>query len=89
MSADRSWTSASDLADYAYCPRSHWYHEHPPPGGESSDALARASQGRRYHARTIGGELRRARHTGAYWAALFVGLLLLVGGVAWVFHLPL
>ncbi|HTW77539.1 MAG TPA: hypothetical protein VMG14_07255 [Thermoplasmata archaeon] len=86
MSAERSWTSASDLADYAYCPRSHWYHEHPPDGGPSSDARARAAGGQRYHARTLGAERRRAEHGAAYWGALLVGVLLVLGGIAWILH---
>ena len=81
-----AWTSASDLADYAYCPRSLWYHDHPPDAGPSRAARRRAESGQRYHARELTGERRRAEHGGAYWAALAVGVVLLAGALAWIFH---
>jgi hypothetical protein len=80
------WVSATDLADYAYCPRSHWYHEHPPRGGPSPAARERAAFGQRFHARVLSGERRRAAHGAAYWAALGVGVLLVLGALAWIFH---
>ncbi len=86
MDEPRSWASASDLADYAYCPRAHWYHDHPPERGPNRAARQRTEDGQRYHARELAGERRRAEHGGAYWAALVVGVLLLIGALAWVFH---
>jgi len=80
------WVSASDLADYAYCPRAHWYHDHPPPGGPTGDARRRSRAGAGYHARTLGAERRRDERGTAYWAALLVGLGLALGGILWVFH---
>ncbi|HTT73981.1 MAG TPA: hypothetical protein VMG99_07570 [Thermoplasmata archaeon] len=77
------WVSASDLAEYAYCPRAHYYRAHPPPGGERRDALRRAAAGRRYHARELGRERRREAHGGAYWAMLAVGVVCVLGGLAW------
>lgn len=82
---DEAWVSASDLADYAYCPRAHWYHDHPPRGGPTARALLRAGDGARYHRRVLGAERRRAEHSGAYWATLAVGAVLVVGGLAWLF----
>jgi hypothetical protein len=79
------WVSATDLADYTYCPRSHYYQEHPPPGGPSAVSERRSDAGTRYHHRVLGAERRRDEHAGAYWAALAVGFLLLVGGIAWFF----
>jgi hypothetical protein len=84
MRGASEWTSASDLADYAYCPRSHYYHDHPPPEGPTPDGQRRAERGRRYHAASLGAERARAEHGGAYWAALAVGVLLVLGGVAWI-----
>jgi CRISPR/Cas system-associated exonuclease Cas4 (RecB family) len=79
------WVSASDLADYAFCPRSHYYHEHPPAGEPDQASQARADAGRRYHTRTLGAERRRAEAGGAYWGALLAGSLVVVGGLAWIF----
>ncbi|MGA8543237.1 MAG: hypothetical protein WB947_06865 [Thermoplasmata archaeon] len=79
------WVSATDLADYAFCPRAHYYHDHPPPGGPTRASQQRAASGTRYHGRVLGAERRREDHSGAYWAALAVGSLLVVGGIAWLF----
>ena len=85
MASDGPWVSATDLADYAFCPRSHYYHEHPPAGGPTPDSERRAGAGARYHHRVLGAELRREEHAGAYWTALAIGFVLVVGGVAWIF----
>ncbi|MGC2788957.1 MAG: hypothetical protein WA547_02720 [Thermoplasmata archaeon] len=85
MGDDASWASASDLADYEYCPRAHWYHDHPPRGGPTPDARDRATAGTRYHSRVLGAERRREELGGGYWIVLAVGALLAVGGAAWVF----
>jgi CRISPR/Cas system-associated exonuclease Cas4 (RecB family) len=87
MSSERSWTSASELADYAFCPRSHWYHEHPPAEGPTSAQQRRAAAGTRFHARSLAAERRHEEQRGGYWIALLIGLVLLLGGVAWLFHL--
>ncbi len=79
------WVSASELADYAYCPRSHWYSLHPPATGRAPDAQRRSNDGRRYHRTELAGESRRERHGLAYAAALVVGLIAVAGGVAWIF----
>ncbi len=81
---DESWTSPSDLADYAYCPRSHFYRHHPPPAGPSAASGARRRAGRDYHRRTLAAERRRADRGGAYWAGVAVGVVLAVGGILWV-----
>jgi hypothetical protein len=86
MGEPGGWASASDLADQAYCPRAHWYHDHPPEGGPTRSARDRAEYGQRFHARTLAGERRRAEHGGAYWAALALGILLALGAVVWIFH---
>jgi CRISPR/Cas system-associated exonuclease Cas4 (RecB family) len=84
MGGNGRWVTATDLADYAYCPRSHWYHDHPPVGGTTRESQEGAAAGARYHHRTLGAERRREEHGSAYWVAFLVGLLLVVGGVAWI-----
>jgi CRISPR/Cas system-associated exonuclease Cas4 (RecB family) len=78
------FVSASDLADYAYCPRSHWYRHHPPPEGPTPASVRRAELGGRSHARQLGGERRRAEHGGWYWILALLGLLVVVAGVLWL-----
>jgi CRISPR/Cas system-associated exonuclease Cas4 (RecB family) len=81
---DEPRITPSDLAEYAYCPRAHWYRHHPPAGGPPRASVRRAEQGESFHAATLRGARRRARHAWAYGAAVAVGLLLLVVGVAWL-----
>lgn len=86
MGRDASWTSPSDLADYTYCPRSHWYRYHPPPGGPTSGATESALAGTRYHGRVLTAERHRAERGAAYWAVLLVGVVLVIGGAWWLFR---
>jgi hypothetical protein len=86
MARDGSWATASELADYAFCPRSHFYREHPPARGPTTASQVRSDAGRRFHERSLSGERRRAEHGGAYWAGLVLGVLLLLGGAAWLLH---
>lgn len=86
MTRDGGWVSASDLADYAYCPRAHWYQQHPPPDGPAPGSPARSAAGRRYHAEALGAERRRDARGAAYWLALLVGVGLVLGGIAWIFR---
>lgn len=85
MARDDGSVSASDLADYAFCPRAHWYSEHPPERGPTGDARRRSRAGSAYHTRTLGAERRREDRGGTYWVALLVGVLLILGGIAWIF----
>ncbi len=84
MESDDGWTSPSDLADYAYCPRSHWYRHHPPPGGRSPASQRSARGGVRYHDRVLTGERHRAERGGAYLAVLLLGIALAIGGIWWI-----
>ncbi len=86
MAPDDGWTSPSDLADYAYCPRSHWYRHHPPAEGPSASSERRSRAGVRFHRHALRAEERRARHGAAYWFVLLVGLALVLTGFAWVLH---
>ncbi len=80
------WVSATDLAEYAFCPRALYYRTHPPAAGPRRAAERRAVAGARYHSRELGRERRRAAHGGAYWGMLLVGLLLTLGGSAWLLY---
>lgn len=69
--ASRPFTTPSDLAEYAYCPRARHYRL---SFGEPASTPERSS-GVRFHARTLRGVRRRDRHV-----LLLVGLAAL--GVA-------
>ena len=72
------WVSASDLAEYAYCPRSYWYSRHPEsyPGESRPDPRARA--GASFHRRVLSAERRREDHAAGYAALLLAGVAIVV-----------
>jgi CRISPR/Cas system-associated exonuclease Cas4 (RecB family) len=90
MPSDRSrtgsdWVSASEVAEYAYCPRAWWYRGHPPPDGPDPRSLRSAEAGRAFHHRSLRAEARRDRWAGALAAAAIlsvvaIALLLRFGG---------
>jgi CRISPR/Cas system-associated exonuclease Cas4 (RecB family) len=80
------WASASDLAEYAYCPRAWYYRTHEPARPVSSAARRASAAGERYHRSTLATEERRERHVTGYLAALLVAVLLILGGILWAFH---
>lgn len=84
MDSDDGWTSPSDLADYAYCPRSHFYRHHPPAQGPTRASQRSALGGVRYHERVLRAERHRAERAGAYWGVLLAGVALAVGGLWWI-----
>ena len=86
MDPEGEWTSPADLADYAYCPRSHWYRHHPPGGGTTGFSARRREAGVRYHAQVLGAERRRAERGGVYWIGVLIGVGLVALGVAWFLH---
>jgi hypothetical protein len=78
----RRYVSAGELADYAYCPRSHYYRTHPDGRAPAEGALARERAGTSYHTRTIRSDRRRAESSPWPWvAALAVGAVLLAVAV--------
>lgn len=77
-----AWASASELADYEFCPRAWWYRENPPAEGPSRESRRSAEEGVRFHERTLDGERRRDRNGWVYAAVLAVALLAVVLGVA-------
>jgi hypothetical protein len=73
--------SATDLAEYAYCPRAfHYRREYP-----NAPATPEALEGRAYHLRVLGAERRRDAGRGSSWIALLLGGVLVVLGLAWGF----
>ncbi len=80
------WVTAADVADYAFCPRSHWYRHHPPPEGPTAQARRRSAAGERFHTAELRATDRRSRHGASYWVWVVVGGLLVLGGVAWLLH---
>jgi hypothetical protein len=79
------WISASDLAEYAYCPRALHYRRHPPAAGEPEASVRRRSAGDDFH-REYGRSLIRRSRSAGVWTILFlaavVGLgILLTGAV--------
>ncbi|MGD1098908.1 MAG: hypothetical protein ABR888_00980 [Thermoplasmata archaeon] len=86
MGPDGRWTTPSDLADYVYCPRSHWYRHHPPPEGPSRSSERSALGGVRYHDRVLTAERHLAERGGSYWGVLLLGVALAALGVWWIFR---
>jgi hypothetical protein len=74
--------SASDLAEYAYCPRALYYHRRYPDAPETPSQRA----GITYHDRVLGGERRRAEHGALYWVGILLGVLIAGVGVAGGLH---
>jgi hypothetical protein len=71
---DDRWVSATELAEYAYCPRALFYRRRFP---DAEETVAQAG-GRRVHDRRLAAERRRSERPAAYWAGLAVGLALLL-----------
>ncbi|HZY69422.1 MAG TPA: hypothetical protein VFF67_00380 [Thermoplasmata archaeon] len=76
------WLSASDLADYAYCPRSFWYRHHPPAQGASPEARRARILGEEYHQSSLTAADRRWRARRAAWVALGAAAVLIAVGLA-------
>jgi CRISPR/Cas system-associated exonuclease Cas4 (RecB family) len=74
--------TASDLAEYAYCPRAYWYRRHPPPEGPTPSSRGARAGGERYHARALTTRYRRERWPAVWWVLVAVGLLLFLLALA-------
>lgn len=72
MTDEGLWTTPSDLAEYTFCPRAHFYRRH----GEAPRSRAAAS-GDAYHRRHLSGERWRDEHRLAPWLAVAAGVGLL------------
>jgi CRISPR/Cas system-associated exonuclease Cas4 (RecB family) len=77
--AYRTWVSATDLAEYAYCPRAHYYRHHPPPGGADPESQRRSAAGELFHARSARQVGRSERLGVVGYALLAAGAILLIG----------
>ena len=72
------WISASELAEYAYCPRSWWYHRHPPDGADMGSRPER-DRGTAFHVRSLGATRRREDRAGGFaWIAAGSAALILL-----------
>jgi hypothetical protein len=75
--------SVTELSEYAFCPRAHYYRMHPDGTPPAPGSRAQELGGVEYHRRTLGRE--RAWSEASPWpwiAALLVGLAVL-GVVVW------
>ena len=81
----REWVSATDLAEYAYCPRAWYYRTHLDPAARTEESRRTALAGDRYHARALDHDWRQEQHLGAYLGLLLLGAGILVGGLLWIF----
>ena len=79
-----AWVSASDLADYTYCPRSFYYRHHPPAQGPTRASEVSSSYGERFHRAELTASLRAERHLGG-WIGAAVASVLVLGILAWGF----
>ncbi|MCI4352096.1 MAG: hypothetical protein L3K14_01720 [Thermoplasmata archaeon] len=70
------WVTASDLAEYAFCPRAYWYRGHPPPEGPAPSSRAAQAAGERYHESVLTHRSRRERWSTGWWLLVGTGLLL-------------
>lgn len=69
---DRPWTTPTDLAEFAFCPRAlHYRRTRTDPGSPAAES------GSTYHARRLGSERWRDEHGSVAWLALVAGLVLL------------
>lgn len=75
------WVSASELGEYAYCPRAWWYREHPPVTGPTPQGRRATQAGQRFHARELDAIQRRESRGAAYAALLLVAAVLIGLGI--------
>ena len=78
MAPSGRWTTPSELAEYAYCPRAWYYRTTRPEPAPSAGQRA----GVAYHRRELGGERRRADHGRLLWCLVLAGIALGLLGVA-------
>lgn len=76
MASEPPWTSATELAEYAYCPRAHFYRRQ----GEAPPSPA-ATEGESFHHRRLASERWREEHAPLAWAVVGAGVVLLAVAV--------
>ena len=72
MEREGPWTTPSDLAEYTFCPRAHYYRRQ-----QEEPRTPAAAAGESYHRRRLSAERWRDEHPALLWLALAVGLVLL------------
>ena len=80
------YVTASELADYAFCPRAHYYAHHPGGRAVADGALERERAGVRYHTGTTRSDRRWAETSPLPWLLVLLGgvLLVAVGLLGWI-----
>ncbi|MCI4345458.1 MAG: hypothetical protein L3K07_01700 [Thermoplasmata archaeon] len=73
-----AWATASELGEYAFCPRAWHYRAHPPEESPSDADLEREEYGREFHARALSRERSLEQSSPA---AAGVGVLLVLVGL--------
>jgi hypothetical protein len=76
------WVTAAELAEFAYCPRAHWYSVHRPDVPAPRSSARRQSAGETYHAREGQALVQRRARSGGYWALVLVAVLLVLVALA-------
>ena len=71
MADRRPWTSPSDLAEFVFCRRAHFYRQR----AEAPTTPAMVA-GDRFHRRRLASELWRESHPAVPWLAIGLGLVL-------------
>jgi hypothetical protein len=84
---ESGWLSASEVGDYAYCPRSFWYRRHPPAGGPSPASRRSSAQGERFHATYLSAEYARSLRRGTWRSVLMIAVAVAVACLLGVFLL--
>jgi hypothetical protein len=72
--------SVSEIAGYAYCPRSWWYDTHPPAEGRTAESARQTRDGVRYHARVLSTDRRRVFWARVGCVVVATATLLLIAG---------
>lgn len=85
MAADVPRVSASEIAEYAYCPRARYYHQHPPFPGAADDP--RAAAGRAFHTTVLRAEVDRDDRAGAFVALIVAGAVLFGIAALWLWSM--
>lgn len=84
--SNSDWVTASDLAEYAYCPRALWFRWHPPPEGPAPASRSDRTRGDRFHDSELGRRARRERWSGVGWVLVGGGFLLFLFAFLIVVH---
>jgi CRISPR/Cas system-associated exonuclease Cas4 (RecB family) len=77
-----AYLSASEIGDYAYCPRSFWYRRHPPPVGRSAASRQSSEAGTKYHAAHLRAERHRAGRQQIWRTVLVIAAIVAVAALA-------